>query len=128
MSYGIVTVIYGVPITNHLVETLRSKEFVEANKNEEFMEDYECEYYYEDLLLGLGFKTMYTAWGDWNPGYLGIDLGGSDECCEEMTLDEFISAPKDFEKQEVEEKINKLPAAIKELLSPINTYLVWSSS
>lgn len=127
MSYGIVTVIYGVPITEHLVETLSSKEFVEAHKDEEFMEDYEYEYYYEDLLLSLGFETMYTASASFSPGHLGVELGGGSEG-EAMLLSDFYKEISDTDKQHVEEKINKLPEAIKELLEPVDTYLVWSSS
>ena len=118
--YSIITVIYGIPLTQELEE--RNSDLIDADPEEsdptihEDMEEY-------------GFEIMYTGSGNHTPGYCGVELSEFDECSDSyLPISEVAMVPTDEQKAEAHAKIEALDDRFKDLLPAVSVYFIFSTS
>lgn len=131
MSYSIVTVIYGVPITERLLKRMTELSFSEhADKNDdhEFLFDEE-ELLDEEEMEDFGpFETQYSASGGFTPGYCGVKLGQFDECRTFLSSEDVRTTPTAEEKKNANEMVSQIDPRLSGFLEKIGTYYIFSSS
>lgn len=111
MSYAIITVVYGVPITHEV-----SKKMDEWETNEDpRWDDY------------AGWKVLYSASGPYTFGYCGVKLDRLKHYEPQLVGDLNLAPTKEQEK-EAEDLIAKLEPELRELAGPVGVYFIWSDS
>lgn len=113
MSYAICQVVYGVPITENLIKVMDDEE-----------------------LENVGFETLYTASGNYPPGYCGVPLFKFDECEDLIKWSDFTSQIEvltEDRKSMALDMFNDLPLEVKEALKEDDiegpdVYMIWYSS
>ena len=111
--YSIIKVIYGVPLTEAVIE--------HYEKIDEAYED--------------DFETLYSGSGEYPPGYIGIELGEISECgrdgfnrVKNDMIDGIKLTPSLKQLFEVDTKIDALSKELKEVLEPTGVYFIWYTS
>lgn len=121
MSYAIVDIVYGIPLTEEL-----------RKANDKFYEGYATEDLPEEAFILEGedegglFKYEYSASLNM-PAYLGVSIDSFDECSN-SPMPDFYSMLTKEDKKKAEDKFNQLPEHLKEVALPIGFYMIWSSS
>jgi len=131
MTYAIAKVIYGLPNSEYFETSVKNIDIASIDK--EWISDNNIvdgndllEFLFES---GDFFDTAYTGRGYVQAGWIGFELGSFDECGENVKLSSLMFTPNESQKAIAEERINKLPQQVRDLLPPdIDVYVVWSTS
>lgn len=115
MSYCIMTIIYGVPLTEEIHKKI---EEWEDDGTDEWGEDAES----------CGFETTYTAHARPSPGWCGIELGGFTECDDAIPISKLQLEPTPEQRVEAEARVAALHPEIRAICQPIGVYIIPSSS
>jgi len=120
--YSIGNVIYGVPITPELDRAMRIMIARDEDESPELLdllpEDYE----------GLGFETCYHGSAPQIVGWIGVQVGNFN-VCQDIRVSDFADVPlTDDEIKQTNDLISNLPEEIRNVLQPIDIYVVWSTS
>ncbi len=122
MSYAIGHIIYGIPYSDDIERNIIKHEGG-ISSFDEFWDD--------DMVSAeldkLGFEFVYTGGCDVRSGWCGTQIDEIDECGN-INIINLRLTPSDTQKQEVEDKFNKLPEHVKQAADPIGTYIVWGTS
>ena len=125
--YAIGNVIYGVPITEAM------QKWFDGHADELGVGEWS----------DLGFEMSYSGNAEIEPGWLGVSLGGIDECehvrivpgtdttgLQMQSLGEqpFDILPSSVQVVDVYEKVKELPEDLKKVCPEVGTYIVWSTS
>jgi len=113
MSYAIIHIIHGVPLTARVASKI--------NKWEEEEDDR-----WVDTDGKCGFTTLYSAGGDEPIGYCGVELGTLPHYEASKVSD--LPKPSDEDKLRAEALVAALDPELRELAGAIDTYFVWSDS
>jgi hypothetical protein len=115
MSYAIVKVIYGVPLTEDCIDLINKWESDPNDEN-----------WFEDDMGTCGFESLYSASGP-GTGYCGVELGELDSY-ENQPVSQVRMTPTAKEKKEAEEMVEKLHPELRKRAGKIDVYFVWSDS
>lgn len=129
--FSIVNIIYGVPLTEEIYKKIGE------------WEETDDERWWEDDRGGpCGFQTFYSGSSEFPPGFCGACLGSFDEVCPNIQLKgtqilirdnlkekyKINLEPDEVFKQKVYQKINNLDPELKEMISEIGIYFIFSTS
>lgn len=114
MSYAIVKVIYGVPLTEDCIELINKWE-----------SDPTCDKWFEDDNGACGFTSLYSASGP-GAGYCGIELDELDSS--NQLVSEVRMKPTEKEEKKAKKLVEALPPELRELTGEIGVYFIWSDS
>jgi hypothetical protein len=110
MSYAIIKVIYGVPLTTEVSQKMREWE---ENGDERWTD--EC-----------GFTILYSAGGCERLGYCGVEI--KELPSYEPYLLKDIPEPTEKQKRETWELTEQLDPELRKLAGDIGLYIIWSDS
>ena len=110
MSYAIANVIIGIPLTEEIHTALDEMEGDDSRDPEDW------------------FEVLYTASGQFSPGYCGEKISEFTECDGDIPVGDLRFVPTKKLRELAEKKCFKLPEAIKKVARPFGVYVVWSSS
>jgi hypothetical protein len=127
MTYCIMTVIYGVPLTEEANELICGRGHDEDGEEIEVEEDDESGVGSGDA-EACGFEVLYSGSASWMPGFCGVELDSFDECTDGFKLSELKTVPTAEQKKQAEEMVAALDPRVRELCGPIDVYLIPSSS
>lgn len=115
MSYAIIKVVYGVPLTEDCIDLINKWES-DPNSDKWFEDDNGC----------CGFTSLYSAGGPGH-GYCGVEL---DELASygNQPVSEVRMEPSEKEKKEAEALVAAIPQELRELTGKIGVYFIWSDS
>ena len=113
MTYCIMTVIYGVPLTEDVSEWLS-----ERTPEDGISDDPDAE----------GFTMLYSGSARWMPVYCGVKLCEFNECRDAIPVDGLKLVATDEQKREAEKLVAALDSRIRERCPPIGCYIIPSSS
>lgn len=109
MSYCIVSVIYGVPLSDEIQQVFTDLDW-EIDEQED-----------------AGFVELYTSGGP-GAGYFGVELYEFDECRYSLAVDKIPFKPTKAQIAKVARTIKALPPALQKVLEPVGVYFVFHSS
>lgn len=121
MSCAVVSIVFGVPLTEEVYEKIQEWEHTEAL-------DENGEYKFVDGREGpCGFTQLYSASGPYPYGFCGVEL------CElksyqAQNITELQTSPTPEQYIEATKKVEALNPELKELAGPIGTYFIWSDT
>lgn len=115
MSCAIVTVVYGVPLTEECIDLIN-----------EWESDMDSDKWFEDEKGACGFTSLYSASGPGN-GYCGVELGELESYGNQLVSDVRMK-PTAEEKKQAEELVAALPPELRKLTGKIGVYFIWSDS
>ena len=118
MTYCIITVIYGVPLTEEAIEIIKGP------PEERESDDDDVSYCAEIL----GFTIQYSGNTSQVPGYCGVELCTFDECTDGIPLSALKLKPNKEQRAQASLLIRKIPWAIKQACGRTGVYLIPSSS
>jgi hypothetical protein len=114
MSYAMVSIVYGVPLSE-----------AAAEKIQEWEDNDDPRYFYDDELCG--FTTLYSQGGPMHYGYCGVEIGELQVYGQDL-VSSYRFTPTAAEKAEAEALVAKLDPELKQLAGPIGTYFIWHDS
>lgn len=115
MSCAIVSIVYGVPMTEAI-----------DTKINEWEQNEDEERYYDGTEGPCGFTTLYSAGGP--PfGYCGVELDQLKSYGQDLVSD-YKLIPTEAQKKEAEEKVALLDPELREMAGPIGVYFIWHDS
>lgn len=115
MSYAIVSVIYGVPLTEDCIDLINKWE-----------SDTTSDKWFEDDDGTCGFTTLYSASGPRN-GYCGVELDQLNSYNNQL-VSAVRTVPTEAEIEKATALVNKLYPELRSQTGPIGVYFVWSDS
>jgi hypothetical protein len=115
MSYAIVKVVYGVPLTEDCIDLINKWE-----------SDPNCDKWTEDDDGPCGFTSLYAAGGTGN-GFCGVELDELDSYGNQL-VSKVRMVPTKEEKKKAEKKIAELDPQLRELTGEVGVYFIWSDS
>ena len=111
MSYAIVQVIYGVPVTQEVSDKIKEWE----DEGDDRWSD------------NCGFKMLYSASGSDHIGYCGVNLCRLNSYGNQ-SISELVLTPTPEQIAEAIKKIEQLEPELRKLAGKPDVYLIWSDS
>ena len=115
MSYAIVSVVYGVPLTEECIRLIN-----------EWEADTNSDKWFEDNNGVCGFTTLYSASGP-GAGYCGVQLDSLDSYCSQL-VDAIRMTPTTEEVEKATKLVKALPPELRKLTGKIGVYFIWSDA
>lgn len=115
MSCAIITVVYGVPKNDDVIDKIK-----------EWEQDSSSDKWFENDNGTCGFTDLYSASGD-GAGYCGVELDQL-ESYNNQLISEVRMIPTQEEMQKAQAMVDALDVELKELTGPIGVYFIWSDS
>ena len=115
MSCAIVTVVYGVPLTEDCIDLINKWEC-----------DTKCDKWFEDNNGTCGFTDLYSASGPGN-GFCGVELDQLESYGNQL-VSKVRMVPSEKEKQKAEKLIAALDPELRERTGDVGVYFIWSDS
>ena len=125
MTYCIMTVIYGIPLTEEASRKI--DEWEDGVDGEEPLPDGD-DRWFENNDGACGFKTLYSGSAPWHPGYCGVELCKFDECSDAIDAKELRLTPTPKEIDEAMTKIKELHPDLRTLCGEPGVWIIPSSS
>lgn len=121
MSYAIMTIVYGIPLTEEIDELIRGECDCEG------VDPQECPLHTDDP-TAVGFDEQYSAGSHFMPGFCGVELDSFDECTDAIDVSTLKFMPTAEQVAEAEAKFAKLHERIRSIAKPVGVYIIPSSS
>lgn len=115
MSYAIVTVVYGVPLTEDCIDLINKWE-----------SDTESDKWTEDGNGPCGFTSLYSASGPGN-GFCGVVLDALESYGNQL-VSKVRMVPTKEEKKKAEKLVEALDPELRQRTGEIGVYFIWSDS
>jgi len=115
MSYAIIKVIYGVPLTEDCIDLINKWE-----------SDQTSDKWFEDENGICGFTSLYSAGGP-GCGYCGVELDEL-ESYGNQPVSKVRMIPNEKEKKEAQKLVDAIPAELRKLTGDVGVYFIWSDA
>lgn len=146
MSYSIMQIIYGIPLTEAVRKILADPEkrppcpapevlasssddagSSEFDNEDEIRDECDPDDLDWDLLESYGYRAYYRN-GDGVPAMCGVELGEFDEACDFVDPTTLPLQPSDEQRREAMALIERLPQQLRDASPPVGVYFIPTSS